>query len=126
MRLVPPETGPLCEVDANMENGSIEDEIAGSIAERSKQAEAVIHAEEASMPFKEGQDHYLINARSVRLFAYSKSTSSLLSSAAICTIGSVSNAERWRSTWKTCQPCVIRMQPTVVCSERYLMHNIFI
>ena len=53
-----------CEVDADMENGNIEDEIAGSIAERSKQAKAVIKAEESSMPFKEGQDHYLISARS--------------------------------------------------------------
>ena len=65
MRLLPPETGLLCEVDATMENGNIDDEIAGSIAERSKQAKAVIHAEEACMPFKEGQNHYLINARSV-------------------------------------------------------------
>ena len=64
-------TGPLCEEDANMENGNIEDEIAGSIAERSKQAKAVIEAEEASVPFKEGQDHYLISARSERHSVYS-------------------------------------------------------
>ncbi len=63
-------TGPLCEVDADMENGNIEDEIAGSIAERSKQAKAVIEAEESCMPFKEGQDHYLISARSERHSAY--------------------------------------------------------
>ena len=72
MRLVPPETDPLCEVDTMMENGHIEDEIAGSIAERSKQAHAVIEAEEASMPFKEGQEHYLINARSVQHSVYTR------------------------------------------------------
>ena len=66
MKLEASGMGPLCEVDANMENGNIEDEIAGSTAERSSQAKAVIEAEEASMPFKEGQDHYLISARSER------------------------------------------------------------
>ena len=62
---MPPEMGPVSEVDADMENGNVESEIPGSIAERCKQAEAVLQAEEASMPFKEGQNHYLMNARSV-------------------------------------------------------------
>lgn len=92
MRLVPPETDPLCEVNNNMENGHIEDEIAGSIPERSKQAKAVIQAEEASMPFKEGQEHYLINARSVRIPPILGYGHTLHDSAPYRTIGSVFGA----------------------------------
>lgn len=64
MRLVPPETvAPLEEIDVTMENAApIFSEI-GSAPEHAKEADAVIQGEKASMPLKEGQIQYLINAR---------------------------------------------------------------
>ena len=92
-----------------MENGNIEEEIAGSIAERSKQAEAVIQAEEASMPFKEGQDHYLISARLIPCPVYFDVACYM--PVYLHTIGSAPADERWRGTKKTCQPFVWCIQP---------------
>ena len=53
----------LGEPDVDMGNVKTQNDVEDGILERTKQAEAVIKAEESSRPWKVGQVQYVIDAR---------------------------------------------------------------
>ena len=63
MGWVPHEMSVLGEPDVDMGNEETKNNAEDGILERTKQAEAVIKAEESSRPWKVGQVQYVIDAR---------------------------------------------------------------